>query len=198
MTVDVDIDKIQSELHEEYQQRLDDIQHMVLWELLSGHRDVPDTKFKFVAYISYEAHRGVSLDDIREQLAKIGVDVQSIGVFFDRLRMTFNPDFVRNYEPVMKTVTKSHWFRKDSLVEVPANAIDRVKTALIDLYPSFTDEELVKYILRDGIVSRNGKHILAVAFNDIRYFAIRDFARRQGASQTKGSVLDGDVFTFDF
>lgn len=194
----IDVDKIQSELHEEYQQRLDTIQHMVLWELLSGRRDVPDTKFKFVAYINYETYRGISLDDIRAHLAKIGVNVQSIGVFFDGLRMTFNPNFVCNYEPVMKTVTKSHWFRKDSLVEVPANAIDRVKIALIDLYPSFTDEQLVKYILRDGIVSRNGKHIFAVAFNDIRYFAVRDFARRQGATRTKGYVLDGDVFTFDF
>lgn len=198
----VDIDKIQLESHKEYMQRLNNIQHRVLCELLSGRRGVPDTEFEFefqfVAYIDHEKYRGVSLSDLRAHLAKIGVNVQTMGVLFDGLRMDFSLDFIRNYEPVMKTVTESHRFRKDSLVEVPANEIDRVKLALVRLYPSFTDEQLMKYVLRDSHVSHLHKRRLCMELNDIRYFAMRDFTRRQGASRSEGTVFEGDIFTFDF
>ena len=176
---------------------LTDIQSFILRGLLSERTNSSNTRFKFETYVYFDQYRHVPEGLLRAHLAKVGVDIEFIPEH-DVLRATFNPEFIRNYEPLMKTVVKSHWFSLKPAVEVPVNEIDRVKLALVNIYPSFTDAQLRKYIRLNGTLTDNGLSQIHVHLYDVHYFALRDFARRHGATITELTFTNVDSIVFNF
>jgi len=124
----------------------------------------------------------LSINEIRDYLADFGMII----VNEDFPKVTFDFEFIVNYQPQTKLVTsKFLWHTRHELIGITGK--DRIKLYVESLYPSFSDEALRTYIKRDGYKS-NGKRMLLVKPSDIRFQAVRRFAINHDAELTDGTL----------
>lgn len=130
--------------------------------------------------------KGVSVVDLADYVQPLGINIEVDDHSHD-IYAFFNQEFIVDYEPQTKTIKE--WFGLHT-VQVGAAPKDRVKMALLDLYPDYSDEELIQYIVRNGhhpIDNNHGlKYKIIMDTSDVHFMALYNFALR---SNTHARIL---------
>lgn len=125
--------------------------------------------------------KGVSVVDLADYVHPLGINIEVDESSHD-IYAFFNQEFIVDYEPQTQTIKE--WFGLHT-VQVGEGPKDRVKLALLDLYPDYSDEELIQYVVRKGhhpIYNNNGlRYEITVDTCDDHFMALYQFALRANA-----------------
>lgn len=170
------------------------IQQFVVPELLDDNRHfkslLESVDYNLILGRSYTEPRYdeslVDKNDIINYFKPMGIIIKSKQNPY-RLMAKFDPQMFQSYEPQTKTVTYKTWFGLSSKsVQVGLTPKDRLKMAILDLYPSYSQDTLDDIFRQKAHPYKfsDGSY-LHVSPKDPWYFSMLNYPKEYGYFQIK-------------
>lgn len=118
----------------------------------------------------------VTINDIENYFEPMGIKLKYDN-YSKEWRAIFENDFFQNYQPEYKKIEKTHFFKKPTYYQQGITKKDRIKDAILNMYPQYSNTELTTIFEKNASYNRLFRQYqLNVTKKNPYYFAMRSFA----------------------